>query len=1007
MEELLAMYGALKEAKEAYETYQFYIGLLGSSPTPEDVIIGRLAELKQELEQLKDKLDALNNTLLQLVDQSQRQFFLNRLADIQAVHSQARTASDEAQEWLAGGRVNAQLIAQALDNSLQAANRMHDTTAFFTFPLTSGDVFDHRAALPTYLYTIVVRAGLVMVTQPGFSDDPQYLSEFAMHRARLDEIVRDIDDAISCTVTGRVDSGQWFFQYWCDDRITGYHDDERSSWRPGTQADLDDAIATLSLEVRSRARDAVRLTEVMQFRDNLAFDAAGRPPRAWTPWHVIPPSMAPSHPVVVGAGVVEFFWTDRDGSIRTVRYDPWVPARGWSAPTVLASQTRRLIEAIGVGDRVLLLWPAPDGSLVGAYDEHSGSALSVFPVGRGYFGSVCATATRTHIGVFWLELDGSIFGTWHDLGRPAPEWSGPSQILGPQTAQGQLRAVSHDGSAVSLFWCATDGAIVTAPIESGSGRVVSPPMAITAPGTLINLSDDDSRYRVVNTEVGLVDVCWVGRDSSVWVYTHNVAARAGGVRQVAPPREAAMWSRLSAVSSGPGNLDLFWIGNDSAVRSSFRDRSTADQRWVPPFSLGSPRRQADTRGHLVAISSLPEQIAVLMEGEDGGVQAIELPSLRRPGAATFAGARRTDHLDVFWARADGAAMTNWWHAAPGQRWEDHEPIPVTLPGAAPPGSAFSVVSRLPEQIDAFWVAGDGSIRSTWWNPDAAWGDVSTRPFSVAGPGSAHPGSALSAVGRRPDHLDVFWVRSDGAVMTNWWHAAPGAAWENHEPFPVAPPGSARPTPPAIATVSRHPEQIDVFWIAADGSVRSTWWNHDAGWGDIAERPFFVAGKGSAHPKSTISAVARRPDQLDAFWVGPDGAIITNWWHAAAGQAWENHSPFPVAAPGASSQTSPIVAAVSRTGEHLDVFWLGVDGSVKSTWWDAAAIDGWGDVRTRPFAIAGPRAARPENGQLSAVTRMPNQLDVFWCDPSGKMVSTWWHEAPGKDWHDHTPFPVGG
>jgi hypothetical protein len=41
-------------------------------------------------------------------------------------------------------------------------------------------------------------------------------------------------------------------------------------------------------------------------------------------------------------------------------------------------------------------------------------------------------------------------------------------------------------------------------------------------------------------------------------------------------------------------------------------------------------------------------------------------------------------------------------------------------------------------------------------------------------------------------------------------------------------------------------------------------------------------------------------------------------------------------------------AVARTPNHLDVFWIGRDGSVWSTWWDAAANNGrW----NQPFPIA--------------------------------------------------------
>jgi hypothetical protein len=43
----------------------------------------------------------------------------------------------------------------------------------------------------------------------------------------------------------------------------------------------------------------------------------------------------------------------------------------------------------------------------------------------------------------------------------------------------------------------------------------------------------------------------------------------------------------------------------------------------------------------------------------------------------------------------------------------------------------------------------------------------------------------------------------------------------HQPFPITPPGPAQPG--ALASVSRFRDQLDVFWIAPDGSVATTFW----------------------------------------------------------------------------------------------------------------------------------------------------------------------------------------
>jgi site-specific recombinase XerD len=43
-------------------------------------------------------------------------------------------------------------------------------------------------------------------------------------------------------------------------------------------------------------------------------------------------------------------------------------------------------------------------------------------------------------------------------------------------------------------------------------------------------------------------------------------------------------------------------------------------------------------------------------------------------------------------------------------------------------------------------------------------------------------------------------------------------------------------------------------------------------------PFPIAPPGAAQP-GAISVVARQSDHLDVFWVGPDGGIGSTWWHA--------------------------------------------------------------------------------------------------------------------------------
>jgi hypothetical protein len=98
----------------------------------------------------------------------------------------------------------------------------------------------------------------------------------------------------------------------------------------------------------------------------------------------------------------------------------------------------------------------------------------------------------------------------------------------------------------------------------------------------------------------------------------------------------------------------------------------------------------------------------------------------------------------------------------------------------------------------------------------------------------------------------------------------------------------------------------------------------------------------------IDYAARSPGHLDVFWVGPDGGIGTTWWDAADGGRWG--TPYPIATPGSAAPGA--VGVVSRNPDHLDVFWIGPDGGVGTTWWDAADGGQWGT----PYPIATPGSA---------------------------------------------------
>jgi len=117
---------------------------------------------------------------------------------------------------------------------------------------------------------------------------------------------------------------------------------------------------------------------------------------------------------------------------------------------------------------------------------------------------------------------------------------------------------------------------------------------------------------------------------------------------------------------------------------------------------------------------------------------------------------------------------------------------------------------------------------------------------------------------------------------------------------------------------------------------------------------------------------------DLFVVGTDGRIYSTWWDANGG--WGNW--FNVSG-GAAALGSPITA-VARNPNHLDLFVTGTDGRIYSTWWDANG--GWANW----FNVSGGAAAL--GSPITAVARNPNHLDLFVTGTDGRIYSTWWMQT---------------
>src|ERR1051325_2019937 len=95
------------------------------------------------------------------------------------------------------------------------------------------------------------------------------------------------------------------------------------------------------------------------------------------------------------------------------------------------------------------------------------------------------------------------------------------------------------------------------------------------------------------------------------------------------------------------------------------------------------------------------------------------------------------------------------------------------------------------------------------------------------------------------------------------------------------------------------------WISIPIAAYSQPWNQ-----------FPLSGAGSASTATRITAVSRRSNTMEVFWIGPNGTVENKNYYDGVG--W---SGFTLAGPNAASMTGGI-SAVSRSSNTIELFYIG-------------------------------------------------------------------------------------
>lgn len=235
---------------------------------------------------------------------------------------------------------------------------------------------------------------------------------------------------------------------------------------------------------------------------------------------------------------------------------------------------------------------------------------------------------------------------------------------------------------------------------------------------------------------------------------------------------------VSIVARDADKLDVFCVNQDGAIMTASWEQDVADGAWRGWWPIAGG--ETVPGAWVTAVARTPNHLDVFMVGRDGGVYTAaweynvargawrgwwrikDLEAL--PGSYVAAVSRHPDKLDVFAVRTDGTIMTAAWELnVANNAWRGWWSV---ADGHTSASSPVTAVSRHPDKLDVFVVGGNGGVYTAAWAlgvQNSVW-----RGWWRVGDLVAYQTSAVAAVARDSDKLDIFVVRNDGQMSTAAW-----------------------------------------------------------------------------------------------------------------------------------------------------------------------------------------------------------------------------------------------
>lgn len=246
---------------------------------------------------------------------------------------------------------------------------------------------------------------------------------------------------------------------------------------------------------------------------------------------------------------------------------------------------------------------------------------------------------------------------------------------------------------------------------------------------------------------------------------------------VTPPGVAAANVPVAAVSSLPGEVQIFWATDTAAIRTA--RRTSPRERFGPSFDITPPNAIAGLR-RITAVVAGPHRIVLLWLGAANQVRSL-----------------------IYDPSSDPAVVQPW-----------HE---VTPEAGAHSWTSIAAIPTADGSVSAYWVTGRGAVMGARYEssmPDRGWWP----PEELAPAGTAL--EHLTAVSVRDRAVHLFWVAPNGQIVNTFCESLQGSSprWTQFYHYPTFKERAKASDPAAV--IDPH-AGVDagstmVFWVPMSG-----------------------------------------------------------------------------------------------------------------------------------------------------------------------------------------------